>query len=48
MREYKSKNKTWDNLINKIISDYQKWWPKKTKEKVQKLLLRVLKRKYEN
>lgn len=39
--------KTWDELIEKIIFGYKKWWKQDTKERMQKLLLAVLKRKYE-
>ena len=40
--------KTWNELIEKIVLGYKKWWKQDTKEKVQKILLRILKRKYGN
>ncbi len=44
MRE---KNNIWNNLVEEIILGYRKWWKQEWKEKAQKLLLNVLKRKYE-
>ena len=41
-------SKTWDELIEKLILDYQKWWKQKDKERWYKLLFRALKSKYEN
>ena len=40
--------KTWNEVIENIIFGYERWWKQDTKEKVQKLLLRVLKSKYKN
>ena len=43
----RSNNKAWDDLIEKIIFSYEKWWKQESKEKMQNLLFRVLKTKYE-
>jgi len=40
-------NRNWDELIEKGILGYRKCLKQDTKEKMQKLLLAVLKRKYE-
>jgi hypothetical protein len=39
--------KTWDELIEEVILGYRKWWRQDIKERAQKLLLNILKRKYE-
>lgn len=41
-------NNSFDGLIEKIIFSYRGWWQREDKEKMQNLLLRVLKTKYEN